>query len=488
MADEGLILDPIPSMLIESMRDIGYSFETALADIIDNSIAAGARNVLIETRTTPELVLAIADDGVGLSKTQLVESMRMGSADPGHIREATDLGRFGLGMKTASLSQCRKLTVLSKKDGEVSGYSWDLDHVVESNKWELLEIEPKKAQPWIKFIPKDNGTIVLWEKIDRIASPNADKNDIERTFIRQVKEAKEHLSLVFHRFLVNEPGHQKISIRLNGGEIEPIDPFNSKHDATIIGPEDPVSEGVVVQSYTLPHQTKYKSKSEYERFGLRGGYLKNQGIYLYRARRLIIYGTWFNLAKKTALTQLCRVKVDIDNRHDEEWKIDVKKVSAQLPEEIRSRVRNFINTFNAPSKKVYRRRGARQVADNLYPVWNSIIDNGRVMYLINRQHPLVATLENELDKDDLKKFETMLKVIESAFPTEALFYEISKNPEGIETPPLEDGDIKDISNQIFAVLKAEGCDDEEVLAKMKSMSIFVDRWTEVKKALGIEEE
>jgi len=488
MADNELILDPIPSMLIESMRDIGYSFETALADIIDNSIAAGARNVLIETRTTPELALAIADDGVGLSKVELLESMRMGSADPGCVREATDLGRFGLGMKTASFSQCRRLTVLSKKTGELTGYSWDLDHVVECNKWELLEVEPDKAQQWGESIPKENGTIILWEKIDRIAGPNTDKNDVERAFLRQVQEAKEHLSLVFHRFLVNEPGHQKISIYLNGGEIDPLDPFNSKHDATIIGPREPVSEGVVVQSYTLPHQTKYKSKSEYERYGLRGGYLKNQGIYLYRARRLIIYGTWFNLAKKTALTQLCRVKVDIDNCHDEEWKIDVKKVSAQLPEEVRSMVRNFINTFNAPSKKVYRRRGAMQVADNLYPVWNSVTDNGHVMYLINREHPLVAMLVNELDEDDHKKFETMLKVIESGFPTEAMFYEISKNPEGVETPPLEDSELKDISNQIFAVLKAEGCDDEEVLAKMKSMSVFADRWAEVKKALGIEEE
>lgn len=337
-----LQLDPIPSVLIESMRDIGYSFESAIADIIDNSITAGAKHIQIEVRSEGNPAVAIIDDGDGLSRDQLIAAMRMGSSDPREQRSLGDLGRFGLGMKTASFSQCRRLTVYSSQSGVANAFTWDLDYVVETNSWSVIEQTNFQEVNFYDIFPS-TGTVVLWEKIDRLGQQSSSGKKVTSSFERLVSDAEEHIALVFHRFLAGEPSCSKVDITLNGRQIEPLDPFNKKHSATILGPEELLPGGVVMQAYTLPHRKKYSSQKEYEKYGLRGGYQRNQGIYLYRAKRLIIHGTWFNLAQKTAITQLCRVRIDIDNTNDEDWKIDIKKVSAQLPEEARATIRRLLS-------------------------------------------------------------------------------------------------------------------------------------------------
>lgn len=480
-------LDPVPSMLIESMRDIGYSFETALADIIDNSLAANATEIKIEARATPDPIIAICDNGHGLTRDELFSSMRMGSADPRKCREKSDLGRYGLGLKTASFSQCRRMTVLSRKNEVYSAFAWDLDLVVEKNEWNVLEIGNIGDIPFHDLLESNDGTLVIWENIDRIGDVLEDKKSLESVFNRQISEAEEHLALVFHRFLTSERGYKKVTMFLNSVPIEPLDPFNSQHEATIIHPIEPVSEGVTVQSFTLPHSSKYTSKEEYERYGLRGGYQKNQGIYLYRARRLIIYGTWFNLAKKTTLTQLCRVKIDIDNNHDEDWKIDVKKVSAQLPEGVRATVRNLINTFNSPSKKVYKRRGAKQTSDSLYPVWNVVRDNGGIVYRINREHPNIAGELLRMDVEDAKRLEVVFRLIESGFPTESLYYDLSNSPESVATPTISESDLTEIAVNFFGMMKSQGNEDEKILNIMRTLDVFEEKWSSVLDALGIKE-
>lgn len=483
-----LRLDPIPSVLIESMRDIGYSFQTALADIVDNCIAAGCTTINIVTSTQDDLRLAIVDDGIGLERSELLSSMRMGSSDPRAERDSRDLGRFGLGMKTASFSQCRRLTVVSRKNGRTSAFSWDLDHVVAENSWNVIEINDIDSVPFIKEMNDSHGTLVLWEKLDRVCGDVKNRNDGERVFTRLVSEAEDHLSLVFHRFLSFERGYQKISIQINGRTIEPLDPFNSQHSATIAQTREPAAEGVYVQSFTLPHASKYQSKAEYDRFGLPGGYLKNQGIYLYRARRLIIYGTWFNLAKKTALTQLCRVKIDIDNNHDEEWKIDVKKASAQLPENVREVVRSLIGAFSSPSRRVYKRRGAVQTSSELFPLWKALSDNGTVRYEINRMHPVLASFEEGLDSEGRRQLSMVYSLIEAGLPMESIYYELSNDSEKVKAKALDPSDLSSAAREFFALLKSQGQDEDAVLNAMKSVSMFGQRWDEVLAALEIEEQ
>ena len=331
---EQFTLNPEPSILIESLRDIGYSFNSALADIIDNSITAEATDIRVLAIPDDNFRIAVIDNGNGLDHDNLKKAMRLGSSDPRQERALNDLGRFGLGLKTASFSQCRRLTVVSRNNGMTSAFTWDLDLVVENNNWTIIEHEGVNSIPHIKQLGH-NGTLVLWEKLDRLTgSRGSGKVD----YARIISEAQDYLSLVFHRFLAGEKGLQRITIHVNNRELDPIDPFNTKHSATQPSPKEAITPDVQMQAFTLPHRSQYDSQQEYEKYGLDGGYLKNQGVYLYRAKRLILYGTWFGITKKTALTELTRVKIDIDVNQDEQWKIDVKKVSAQVPEVVRTRL------------------------------------------------------------------------------------------------------------------------------------------------------
>ncbi|MEZ5284688.1 MAG: ATP-binding protein [Vicinamibacterales bacterium] len=244
---------PRAAMLIESMRDIGYSLESALADIVDNSITAGASTVRLFAQvnaTSPRI--AIVDDGQGMTRAELLDAMRPGSRSPLETRESNDLGRFGLGLKTASFSQCRRLTVVSRRDGTVSAARWDLDFVAEVNDW-LLEVpeEPLEIQ-WTDRIGP-HGTLVLWEQLDRLTDSGSPE-EVQRHFIRRLDEAREHLELVFHRFLTGEKRLRKLAVALNERPLVPFDPFHTAQSEA--GPIERISQDVSGQAFTLPHHSK----------------------------------------------------------------------------------------------------------------------------------------------------------------------------------------------------------------------------------------
>ena len=325
-------IPPRPSSLIESIRAIGYSLSTALADLVDNSIAAQAKTIQIfSTLETSDLKVGILDDGVGLTEDKLLEAMRLGSRSPLEERAQSDLGRFGLGLKTASFSQCRMLTVVTRTNGTTASARWNLDHIAESGKWQVQVPDDLTSIPWAEHLGS-SGTLVVWEELG-LRTDNGDSSRNMADFVRQMDEARSHLELVFHRYLSGEPERRSVSIQMNNRSLEPFDPFHSRHPATIAGPEEQIrvaDEDVLVQAFTLPHHGKV-TPSEWERYGGPEGYLRNQGFYVYRERRLIIHGTWFGLARQTELTKLARVRIDMPNTLDGAWKIDVKKASAQLP-------------------------------------------------------------------------------------------------------------------------------------------------------------
>lgn len=476
-------LDPEPGILIESLRDIGYSFNSALADIIDNSIAADSTQVSVLAIPTDDFRIAILDDGGGLSRSDLLRAMRLGSSDPREDRSTNDLGRFGLGLKTASFSQCRRLTVVSSQSGEAYAFTWDLDQVVKNNRWTVVEHSDISSIPFTENLGND-GTLVLWENLDRLTGSNGSgKVD----YARIISDAQDYLSLVFHRYLSGENGLARLTVRVNNVALEAIDPFNSRNKATQSSPEELVCPGVTMQAYTLPHRSAYSSSSEYDKYGLKDGYLKNQGIYLYRAKRLILYGTWFGIVKKTNVTQLCRVKLDIGVNQDELWKIDVKKVSAQLPEIVRTRVRALINIIGAPSRKVYRRRGARLTSPDIYPTWTVIQDYDMKTYCINRKNPVIVGYERSLAGSARKEFEAVLSLIESSFPTEALFYDLGNDDKSVEFEAMNGDAFDGVSRKFFTELRQQGNDQETVFSIMKNAEPFASRWNEVVRALEIEE-
>ena len=221
------IVDPFIGNFVKSLRDIGYTFEVAVADILDNSIAAKADTIKIMCLPAPNMIFAIFDDGLGMNERELVEAMRLAANDPDTVREPNDLGKFGLGLKTASFSQCKKLTVLSKKDEKISIKQWDLEYISKENKWLLktLDIIDCENYPFVDSLKEqDRGTLVIWEDIDSFSS-----EDIPS----KLSDLRDHLSLIFHYFLEGKvPGRNKINIFVNEVKIEPFNPFNPNHKAT----------------------------------------------------------------------------------------------------------------------------------------------------------------------------------------------------------------------------------------------------------------
>ncbi len=428
-------LMPRASVMIEAMRDIGYSFDSAVADIIDNSIAAGARDVQLRYGWEADLPwIAVIDDGSGMLREELLEAMRPGSKDPRAERAAHDLGRFGLGLKTASFSQCRELTVLTRKEEQVCGMRWDLDRVAASNRWEITEIQPAEMADMPCGTPSTgSGTTVLWRKIDRLEL--AGLGDMGHdAFNELMASVRQHLARIFHRFLKGEPGLKKIRMSINGTDIEPYDPFAELNIATQQFPQEVVrfrDNEVRIQAFVLPHHSKVSAK-EYERLAGPEGYLRNQGFYVYRNRRLIIWGSWFRLARQEELTKLARVRIDIPNNMDHHWGIDVRKARAHPPLVVRNRLKQVIEQIRSGARRPYTQRGRVVIETNASPVWVRKIHNERIEYAINDEHPLLAELINDLPEHDRRLLRHLLRMIGQSFPAAAFFSDYSNTPKQVE--------------------------------------------------------
>ena len=469
-------LPPRASIMIESMRDIGYSLQTAIADLIDNSITAGAHNVeLLADTISSEPAIGILDDGTGMTEKELLEAMRPGSRNPREQRTEDDLGRFGLGLKTASFSQCRRVSVISRKNGKTFCAIWDLDLVAKTDKWEVETPNNIDSIPWSEKLESD-GALVVWQKLDRLVS--GENGNGRQNLVRQISETEEHLGLVFHRFLAGETGLKPVAIFLNGRNIAPFDPFNSKHPATIQSPEDFFSLGgkrMYIQAFTLPHHNKVGNE-EWERYARREGYTKNQGFYLYRGKRLIIHGTWFGIIRQTELTKLARVRIDIPNGMDAEWKIDVKKVSAQPPALVRNRLREIIDSLSAGSKRVYKARGAKLVDDNRLPVWTRRQDKNQIFYGVNQEHPAFSSFTEKLDNAGKQEFAQLLHLVGAAMPIAALVDDVGNDPQNVMPERIHDDDFEDLVRNTYAVLKSGSMPDEKIRSVMQSAEPFRSMW------------
>ncbi len=468
---------PRASVLVESMRDIGYSLQTAVADIIDNSLTAGARKIEILAETHLEApLIGILDDGAGMTREELLEAMRPGSRSPLEDRSDTDLGRFGLGLKTASFSQCRRLTVLTCRSGVVSAATWDLDTVVARDRWIVELPDAPEKIPWADRVNGD-GTLVVWEKLDRLVSSESDRQD----FVRQLDDTATHIEFVFHRFLSGRENREgRVHISLNGRELEPFDPFHSHHWATQHHSVEPIlldGKKITLNPVTLPHHDKV-SKEDWKRYAGREGYVKNQGFYLYRNRRLIVHGTWFGLARQAELTKLARVLIDIPNSLDSDWKIDVKKAWAQPPPPVRERLRRIIERIGVPSRRTYAVRGARLTEDSRLPVWTRSQDKNRVSYGLNAEHPLFAAFEERLEEETADEFRKIIGLVVSTLPVEALYADVSANSESVVAESLDPDDFADIVEATWRILRQGGLTKPETEVRMRSADPFRANWEE----------
>jgi hypothetical protein len=251
-------LPPYAPILMESTRAIGYSLESAISDIIDNSISAQATLITIKFFPIGQPYISILDNGNGMSSKELNIAMQYGSKNPNEKRDTNDLGRFGLGLKTASLSQCRTLTVISLKDGKLSGRRWNLDYVIKTGKWSLILIDKDEMGEMPLFnelIKCGKGTLVIWQNLDRLSA--GDSNFVT-TFGLKMDIVREHIALVFHRFLSGEQGLKKIDITINNNAIKAADPFLIKKSTQLMDEERILVHGqiITVKPYILPHISK----------------------------------------------------------------------------------------------------------------------------------------------------------------------------------------------------------------------------------------
>ncbi len=472
--DDTRVIAPRAAPLIESMRSIGYSLRTAVADIIDNSVTAGARKIELLADTDSDLpALGILDDGAGMDEAELMEAMRPGTRSPLDGREAADLGRFGLGLKTASFSQCRRLTVVTRKNGMTSSAIWDLDTVADRNEW-LVEIPGDHAAlPWFERLGS-NGTLVVWQKLDRLTGAEDNRDNL----VRQIDGTASHVEFVFHRFMSGRSGKRRVGIFLNGRKLMPFDPFHSHHPATQAGPLEKIplhGTTIRIQPYTLPHHTKV-SPDEWERYGGPEGYARNQGFYLYRNRRLIVHGTWFGMVRQSEIAKLCRVRIDIPNSLDAEWKIDVRKASAQPPSQVRERLKRIIDPIIQPSKRTYTVRGKRLVEDNELPVWTRTQNKNEIFYGLNPEHPLFAGFMDTLDQSGKREFRRLIGLIVSTLPIDALFADIGEKPENVSGQTLDRDNFAEIVMSTYRALRKGGLSPDKATSMMQSAEPFRSDW------------
>jgi len=446
-------LPPKASAMIEAMRDIGYSLESAVADIIDNSITAHARRIEVRFGWHDSKPwIGIFDDGDGMSTQLLRDAMRPGSRNPLESRSKDDLGRFGLGLKTASFSQCRRLTVVSRQEGAESAARWDLDHVAISDRWTLLRPSASEVEllPCVDELgPK--GTLVLWESIDRIEFDGRDERGHQQ-LNEQMALVTEHIARVFHRFISGERTFPKVVMYVNRVEVQPFDPFNEKHPATQVLQEERVvtkTGDVLMQAYVLPHHSKV-SQQEYQRMAGTQGYLRSQGFYVYRNRRLIIWGTWFRLAPQEELTKLARIKVDIPNTQDHLWAIDVRKSRARPPAAVRARMKQIVERIRSSAKRPYTHRGVTVSTGTTAAVWQRRAFNDAVRYEVNPEHPLVADLRADLEEDARIRLDAILSMVGAAFPAAIFFSDYATNPRALEPATCDVGALVALARLIAA--------------------------------------
>lgn len=438
MITESLPPDP---QLFDSMRAVGYSLPTALADIIDNSVSAESTQVQVKfdaNATNP--FIYVLDNGRGMDGNEARLSMQLAGTGGATARSPEDLGRFGLGLKTASLSQCRRLTLISKKAGKVTALRWDLVYLAESRSWDLMVLDQQDIRdlPGVADLDSStHGTLVIWQDLDRVA---AQMRDFSRLLDAQMIEAISHLSLVFHRFLSGD-GHPRVTIAINSVDLTPADPFLAKSHATqpsLVELIDIAGSKIAVQAFTLPF-TSRMSPSERKRATANGDLRDSQGFYIYRAGRLVIWGTWFRLVARADMSKLTRVKVDIPNSLDSLWSLDIKKSSAVPPAIVRERLAALASTFVRPSERAHTYRGRKSGADDpTVRAWAVVEDRDAVRYVLNTNHPLVVALTERMDQASLGILADLVRVLENTLPLQDIYNRFSRDQVAIESPTHPD--------------------------------------------------
>lgn len=463
------IAKPSPKSTINSYRSFGYNLSTAIADIIDNSISANANEIRLEYKWSgQQSFIAISDNGVGMNKDELVMAMTPGSKDPEEKRSERDLGRFGMGLKTASFSQCKRLTCITKQQNQTTiKRCWDLDFINSENEWQLLDyVSDSIFMEKIEVLK--SGTLVLWEKLDRIVGDAESSNErVKNAFYNEMIKVKHHLSLVFHKFIESK----RIKIFFQNAEIDAYNPFllNLNPKPEMGQPEK--FDNVEITYFILPHMSEI-GKTDYEISGGSLGWFQEQGFYIYRGDRLLVAGDWLGFEKKRDYSKLARISINFTNASDFNWHLDIKKSTATPPIEIRKELERIVKIAIMKSAKIYNWRGQKMLSERLIinhePLWtDEKTREGIKKYKINRKHPVIKSLLEENNKLAGKA----LKLLEENVPIELILSNQSEDPafheleKQAETPS---DDLINLAVELYKINVSQGVPKE--FAKQQIMS------------------
>lgn len=425
------VADPNPEYLIKSISEQGYSLESSLADLMDNSVSANADKieVLIKMEQEP-FTLFIADNGVGMDEETLKASMQFPSNSPEEKRNSFDLGRFGLGMKTASFSQTRCFTVLSRKKGtsKYYGRTWDVEYLKTIGKWRLLVNTQHEISGLIqqynflsqghlnRFEEFDANTIVIWKGLYKFES-YLEENNRQTALKKQITEVtSDYLSLVFHRYM--ERNLNPLQIRINNNLIKPFNPFptsttdfrpieyKQKHFST---------DTIKIEGFVLPSRSIDESQSLSIWTTKNRSLMDMEGIYIYRADRLIHFGGWNGLIKKAPRLQLARLRVDIGNSVDHLLHLNVAKSQIEIPHDLKVAFEKYIEELRTQAEREFFNRGVRKFSstckvDNIQLFERKASNKGTLLE-VNINFPLLKSLSSELKKEQLIKLNLVIRMI-----------------------------------------------------------------------------
>lgn len=468
--------NPSPSVLMNSMRSIGYTFKTAIADIVDNSISANAKNIYIYSPINDtDLYVCVLDDGNGMDRNSLFNAMKYGSDREYSL---SDLGRFGLGLKSASLSQCRILTVASKYGDTVCAFRWDLDAVLDDKKWDCIELDESEIDclPYINNLKSNKmGTLVVWQNFDIAYKKNNGK--VREYISEEIDDAEKHLRLVFHRYLSNN--FKPVKIFINNDLLKPIDPFledHAKTDTRKISEVTIDGQVIRVQPFILPHQSDL-SNDDIEKIGGIESLRNNQGFYIYRNDRLIIYGTWFRLSSSNVSPELLkygRIKVDIPNTLDDVWDIDIKKQNATIPRQILNNLKKAVSDVCSRSKDKTAKRTKLTLEKDDTKIWNKELSKeGKESYSINKDSSFIRNFLDDFEDKDKTKILNLIDIISANIPFDDIYNSIcSKQNETKMNESQIDAIVEEGINQFNMTKKLIQKSNEEVFELLSKFEPF----------------
>lgn len=444
----GIELPPVAPMLMQSLRSVGYTTSAALADLIDNSIAAGAQTVAILFTSMPEPLVAVVDNGAGMDEATLVSAMRFGSRDPRAERTGADLGRFGLGLKTASLSQCRRLTVASLCNGGFAVAVWDLDECERRGTWWLIRPDTSTVPPEVLDLltAQGRGTAVLWQHLDRLTATGG--ADPRRVMDSSMDDVANHLAMVFHRFLAGEE-FGVFDISVNGRPLPRLDPFLEGHArGQTLHSESFEVEGhkIIVSPFVLPFPSRLKP-AELDRAGGREGLKTGHGFYVYRGGRLVVPGGWFRIVPADELIRLARVRVDVPVQLDHLWKLDIRKTVAEPPAALRPHLKRIVGNVTIRSRRVYTHKGTPQHDADRIPLWiRQDLRDGAATWRVNREHPAVVAVTRIECRDG--NIEGLLRLLEEFLPLHDIHLHISNDLPVAECTRMSDDELETLARRL----------------------------------------